>query len=125
MGRIKQLNKKLKEKYLGEMATLKPKVTGINGITLYCSPEMGSHWIRVKAYDKTANISTRKDPHIVFSVGLNPEEKDRHGKIHISNKDIAKIKEWIYNNQVVLTDYWHKRSDTEDLLNNLIKYGEK
>lgn len=41
MGKVKQVNENLKKKYLGEMANLKPELTGIKGVTLFCSPEMG------------------------------------------------------------------------------------
>ena len=47
ISKAKQLNEKLKRNF-NEMATLKPEDTGIDGITLFCSPEMGSHWIRLR-----------------------------------------------------------------------------
>ena len=124
ISKAKQLNEKLKRNF-NEMATLKPEDTGIDGITLFCSPEMGSHWIRVKAYDKVANVNTVRDPHITYSVGVNPEEKAKHGKVKISNKDASKSKEWIHDNQVALTDFWHGRINTKEFNKLIIKYGEE
>lgn len=115
MGKAKQINENLKKKYLGEMANLKPELTGIKGVTLFCSPEMGSHSIRVKVYNATKNIH-RSMPNLVFSVENDPKviEDHDHIKGDLSKDQLSKIKYFIYYNQKAIKDLWlHKIGDKE------------
>jgi hypothetical protein len=99
-----------------EMANLYPETTGLPR-TIWVSPRMGQHDIRIK-------VSTTPGPKMLpehtVSVGLRPIE-EKSEKPQLPSDVMDKICQWATLNMRALQDYWDGTIDTASLIGRLQK----
>lgn len=106
---------------INEMSNLRDNLTGLQGLTVFASTKMGKHGCRVKVVKGDRANFTK--PHLIFIVQddpyINNPEDIKDSKI--TAKQIKDIKYWIYQNRVDLLNFWNRKIEEDEFLDNLDK----
>lgn len=95
---------------MNEMANLYPSRTGVNYV-MWFGEVGGQHGPRIKVSNEKGKFAIHSN--FTLSVSKTPEVMTPEGSVHISERDLNKIKEWIVQNHDNLMLLWrvHETGD--------------
>jgi len=104
------------QQFIGAMANLNPKHTGIPNVVIWISKKEPTHACRVKV----SNIKGKYSPTDNFSIRLH--DGSIEGDAKVSQKDLSNVREWIELNRETILRFWDDDEyDALDLAQDLKK----
>jgi len=116
MTHVKAAERLIATSFVGAMANLNPKTTGIPHVVVWISKKEPTHACRVKV----SNIRGKFSGEDNFSIALHDESIE--GEVKVSPKDVKAVIEWMNLNRKVILKYWNDPEfDVAELLAKLKK----